>query len=733
MQRETTQLHVKGMYCSACVRRIEKSVENIEGVNDISINLALETGNVTYNKQRTSIAEIIDQIKQIGFEANVKRRNNKNQTSELKALQWKFICSAILTFPLAWAMLAHFEWISSLFIPPLFKNPFFQLIITFPIQFIIGFPFYERAWKAMKQKSANMDVLVVLSTSAAFFYSHYVTFKPPNDFFATESPVLFYETSAFIITFILLGRLLEEKTKSRTKEALEKLYQIQVKSATVMKEGQEVVKDIEHVRPQDIIIVKPGEKLPIDGKVTEGYSMVDESLLTGESIPVEKHIGSDVYAGTINQNGLIKIIVTKKESETALANIIHIVEDAQHSKAPIQHIADKIVNVFVPIIIIIALGTFIIWYFLLEPGVFDSALSKVIAVLIIACPCALGLATPTSIMVGSGRAAQRGILFKEGKYLELLQKSDYVLIDKTGTITTGLPEVTDIYVPYMDSQIFLQMIAAVEKASDHPIAKAIVEKSAIEGTRSSKTKYVQNIPGYGIQAEIDHHEVIIANSTYFLKHSFSVPNHALHQEQKLRKAGKSVMMVCMDRQFSGLVAVVDEIKSSAITAIIKLKEMGFKPILITGDHKKAGQAVARKIGVQQVYTECSPIDKAKLVEELQKRGHQPVMVGDGINDAPALATAEIGVAIGTGSDVAIESGNVTIIQGDLDHLVDAFRISHKTMINIKQNLAWAFLYNVIMIPFAVVGVLVPWLAGAAMAFSSISVVLNALRLKSVKI
>src|SRR5690625_1218907 len=733
---ETVHLDVEGMFCSACTARIEKVVSKIDGVSHVTVNLTTETGKVTFDKKRTSIDYILNKISHLGFKAKAKTDANRHQDQrkEISSLQWKFFSSVILTIPLAWAMLSHFDWATSIYIPAIFKNPFFQFLITVPIQFIIGFQFYERAWSAVKNGSTNMDVLVVLSTSAAFFYSHYVTFTTPNFLYTTESDTLFYETSAFIITFILLGRLLEQKSKSKTKEALEKLYQIQTKLATLYENGQEVRVDIEDLMPGNQIVVKPGEKVPIDGQVSEGYSMIDESLLTGESVPVEKVAGSQVFAGTINQNGLLMVQVTKTTADTTLSHIISIVEEAQASKAPIQHIADKITGDFVPIDIIIALITFVGWYFLLEPGSFNGALGKVIAVLIIACPCALGLATPTSIMVGSGRAAQSGILFKEGKFLELLGKSDCILLDKTGTVTKGFPQVTNIHVDdQFDFQYFIEMIGAVEQTSDHPIAQAIYNYAKNDRGNLPKAHAVENVPGYGIRAVVNGLNVVIASPFYYQNKGISLPVKAVRQETFFKNEGKTTMLVFIDQRYAGLIAVSDEIKPTSQQAISRLKKNGKRVILLTGDHERAGLATAKAAGITEVYTECTPEDKARIIAELEKDGKDTVMVGDGINDAPALATANVGVAIGTGSDVAIETGDVTIIKGDLNKLVDAINISQKTMTNIKQNFVWAFLYNMIMIPFAMFGILVPWLAGAAMAFSSISVVLNSLRLKKVKI
>lgn len=733
MRKETCTFDVKGMYCSNCATRIEKVLTKMAGIESVTINLATEQGKVTFDQSKTSMDHIIEKINKIGFEATQKTGDNDIKEADINELQWKFTFSVILTLPLAWAMLSHFQWASFIYIPPLFLIPLFQFIITIPIQFIIGFRFYERAYQALKSGQTNMDVLVVLSTSAAFFYSHYITFTMPHFLSPSFSTVLFYETSAFIITFILLGKLLEAKTKSKATEALKKLYKIQTKTASLIEKGNEKQVLVTSLLPGDRIMIKPGEKVPIDGQVIEGNSMVDEALLTGESIPIEKNIGASVYAGTINQNGLLYVVVTKKDSETTLSHIIKIVEEAQSSKAPIQHIADKITGVFVPIVIVIAIVTFCASYFLFEQGIVSSAVGKLIAVLIIACPCALGLATPTSIMVGSGRAAQSGILFKEGKILELLGKSDYVLLDKTGTITTGVPTVTNIYVEGFRYERLLELIGAVERNSDHPVAKAVVNKAKEKVRSFPVAKDVRNIPGHGIEAIVDRLNVTIANSSFYIKNNILLPAKAKQLEKAFKKGGKTVMIIFIDHRFAGVVALSDEIKSTSIQTVSRLKKMGLNVVLLTGDHRQSGVAVAHKVGIEEVYTECTPTDKAIVVKEIQKSGKRVVMVGDGINDAPALALADIGIAIGTGSDVAIESGDITIMQDDLNRLVDAIFISKKTMINIKQNFAWAFVYNIVMIPFAMFGILVPWLAGAAMAFSSISVVLNSLRLKRINV
>lgn len=734
---ETSYIDIKGIHCAACTTRIEKAVSKIDGVTNISVNLTTEKGLVSFNKNRTSITDIINKINNIGFEAE-KVSNNQIQSpeeklKEIQILQWEFILSALLTVPLAWSMFAHFNWSSSLYIPTLFTNPFFQLAITIPIQFFIGYQFYDRAWKALINGSANMDVLVVLSTSAAFFYSHYLTFSSLYSLNPSEPLVLYYETSAFIITFVLLGKVLEAKTKSKTTEAIQKLYQLQTKTATLYMNGKESKSPVDRIVPGDVIILKPGEKVPIDGQVIIGNSMITESLLTGESIPIEKNSGDPVYAGTVNQNGVLQIKVTKRDSETTLSQIIRIVEEAQASKAPIQQQADKMIGVFVPLVIMIALVTFGAWYTLLQPGDFNAALEKVIAVLIIACPCALGLATPTSVMVGSGRAAQLGILFKEGKFLELLGRCKTVIFDKTGTLTKGSPQVTDIFAHQMSTSIFLEIIGAVEMDSTHPVAKAIVEEAKTKIRSLPKASQVFSIPGYGVKASVNGKKVVIANPSYFIKNNHFLPLKAKQLVTDLENEGKTVMIAFIDARYAGVIAVADELKTSSITAVSRLKQMGLDVVMLTGDNENAGMAIARKVGIHKLQTEVTPQDKAEFITSLQQESNKVIMVGDGINDAPALAIATVGVAMGSGSDIAIESGDVTIIKDNIDRLADAIIISKKTMTNIKQNLLWAFLYNIIMIPFAMLGFLAPWLAGAAMAFSSVSVVLNSLRLKRAKI
>lgn len=726
---ETMQIDIKGMHCSACSTRIEKVISKMDGVLKINVNLATEKGRVMFDPNLTSKLQILNRIKKIGYEAIVSRNtqySTEAKRKEMISLTWKFLISALLSLPLIWTMLSHLNF-TLLPVPNIFLNPWFQLALATPVQFIIAFPFYEGAWSAIKNRSANMDVLVVLSTTAAYFYSHYLTF------ISTDPVELHYETSVLIITFVLLGKLMEARTKRKTMDAIKKLNQLQVKSAIKYIDGIESETYIHQIIPGDILLIKPGERIPIDGQVIEGYSTVNEAMLTGESIPVEKNIGNTVYSGTMNENGVLKIKATKKENETFLSKIIGIVEEAQISKPPIQHIADKFTAIFVPIVLVIATATFALWYFYLNPGQVGEAIEKTIAVLIISCPCALGLATPTSIMVGSGKAAQLGILFKEGKMIELLSKNNMVVLDKTGTITKGKPVVTDLLVNNIDEKLFLQLIGAIEKNSNHPIAQAIIKEVEKRVEVIPSLSNVMTIPGHGMKAEVDGKQVVIANPSYFKKQNLAPLKDFEAKLSELEQQGKTVMIVSVNQKIHGMIAVADEIKDTSEKAIDRLKKMGLTIMMLSGDNKTSAKLIANKTGIKHVHSEVTPQMKADMIKNLQRKGKKVIMVGDGINDAPALTVAHIGMAMGNGSDIAVDSGDVTLLNGDLNRIADSIMISKKTMANVKQNFMWAFMYNVISIPLAITGILPPWFASATMAFSSVSVVLNSLRLRNIRL
>ncbi|MCM2996981.1 cadmium-translocating P-type ATPase [Paenibacillus cellulositrophicus] len=733
--KEVVDFNLEGMTCAACANRIEKGLSKLPGVTNASVNFAMETARVEYSPADISISDMQNKVKQLGYKAVTKQENKKtvdHRKQEIKHQKRLLLLSAILSLPLLWSMVAHFSFTSWIYLPEILMNPWFQLILATPVQFYVGKQFYVGAYKALRNGSANMDVLVSLGTSAAYFYSLYLTM----DWFtaganAHHGPSLYYETSAILITLVIMGKLFESLAKGRTSEAIKSLMGLQAKTALVVRDGQEMTIPVDEVSVGDVVLVRPGDKVPVDGVVLEGTSSVDESMLTGESLPVEKNAGDAVIGATINKNGMLRIKATKVGKETALAQIIKVVEEAQGSKAPIQRVADVISGIFVPIVVGIAVVAFLVWYFLVTPGEFAEALEKAIAILVIACPCALGLATPTSIMAGSGRAAELGILFKGGEHLEQTHKIDAIILDKTGTVTKGKPELTDVLTE-LDEEDFLRFVGAAEKNSEHPLAEAIVTGIQERNISLPGTEAFEAIPGYGIQAVVEGKELLIGTRRLMEKYGVDAM-HAYETMSRLEETGKTAMLVAIDKQYAGMVAVADTIKETSKEAVQRLKGMGIQVIMITGDNERTAKAIAAQVGIDHVRAEVLPEGKAEEVKALQAQGKTVAMVGDGINDAPALATADIGMAIGTGTDVAMEAADVTLMCGDLTSIPDAIYMSRKTMSNIRQNLFWALGYNTLGIPIAAIGLLAPWVAGAAMALSSVSVVLNALRLQRVKV
>ena len=731
---EKLEFDITGMTCAACSTRIEKGLNKLDGVVKANVNLALEKATVEYNGSTLTPSDLIKKVEKLGYGAHIKedvKETSDHRQLEIKKQSGKFIFSAILSLPLLWAMVGHFSFTAFIWVPEAFMNPWVQLALATPVQFIIGSQFYVGAYKALKNKSANMDVLVALGTSAAYFYSLYLSILSLS--VGIHSLELYYETSAVLITLIILGKLFEAKAKGRSSEAIKKLMGLQAKTAIVERDEQELEIPLEEVVVGDILYIKPGEKIPVDGKIIEGNSAIDESMLTGESVPVDKTIGDDVIGATLNKNGFLKVEAKKVGRDTALAQIIKVVEEAQGSKAPIQRLADKISGVFVPIVVGIAVLTFIIWYVWVAPGDFAEALEKMIAVLVIACPCALGLATPTSIMAGSGRAAEYGILFKGGEHLEMTHRITTVVLDKTGTVTNGTPVLTDVSTNHFFSEEeLLALVGSAEKQSEHPLAQAIVQGVRDRGIVLKDVTGFEAIPGFGIKAIIEGRELLVGTRKLMNKYNVDA-DVAFEKMDELERAGKTAMLAAIDGQYAGTVAVADTIKDTSKSAINRLKTMGLDVIMITGDNHQTAQAIAKQAGIDHVIAEVLPEGKADEIKKLQVQGKKVAMVGDGINDAPALAVADIGMAIGTGTDVAMEAADITLIRGDLNSIADAIFMSKKTIINIKQNLFWALAYNSLGIPFAALGFLAPWLAGAAMAFSSVSVVLNALRLQKVKL
>jgi len=723
---EKAEFDIFGMTCAACSSRVEKVLNKQEGVNLATVNLATESATIEYNPGLTDEQTLVGKIQNLGYDAKPKAEAEEKQTHKEKELyrqQIKLIVSVILSIPLLVTMLDH---LLGMDLPEIFMNPWFQFALATPVQFIVGWQFYVGAYKNLKNGAANMDVLVALGTSAAYFYSLYEAFKTIGN--PGYIPHLYFETSAILITLILFGKYLETRAKSQTTNALSELLSLQAKEARVIRNNQEVMIPVEKVVAGDRLIVKPGEKIPVDGIVAKGRTSVDESMLTGESIPIEKDIGEELIGSTINKNGSIEMEATKVGKDTALASIIKVVEEAQGSKAPIQRLADIISGYFVPIVVVIAIVTFIIWMTLVQPGQLELALVAAIAVLVIACPCALGLATPTSIMVGTGRAAESGILFKGGEHLERTHEINAVVLDKTGTITKGKPEVTD----FSGDEETLQLLASAEKGSEHPLAEAIVAYATEKAIEFVDVDEFNAIPGHGIEAAIAGKHILVGNRKLMNDHEIDIDDYE-KQLVEYEKNGKTAMLIAIDGKYRGTVAVADTIKETAPEAIQQLREMGIEVIMLTGDNERTAQAIAEQVGIDQVIAQVLPEEKAEKVKELQSQGKKVAMVGDGVNDAPALVTADIGIAIGTGTEVAIEAADVTILGGELLLIPKAIRISHATIRNIRQNLFWAFGYNTAGIPIAAFGLLAPWIAGAAMALSSVSVVTNSLRLKRVKL
>ena len=729
---EEANLNINGMTCAACSARIEKVLSRMPGIQSATVNLALETAHVIYDPAVLDLNDVLQKIKKIGYEAAPRKEEAAghvdHRQKDIQEKTRKLIISAILSLPLLWTMFAHFSFTSWMYVPEIFMNPYFQWALATPVQFWIGATFYKGAYSALRNGSANMDVLVVLGTSAAYFYSVYLVLIGT----AMEHG-MYFETSAVLITLILLGKLFEARAKGRSSDAIKNLMNLQPQVATLERDGETVEIPIHEVVHGDILVIRPGSSIPVDGVVLSGTSAVDESMLTGESLPVDKEDGDEVFAATVNSNGSLRIKASNVGKDTMLSNIIRVVEEAQGSKAPIQRLADQISGVFVPVVVGIAIITFLVWYFVVTPGNFESSLTSMIAVLVIACPCALGLATPTSIMAGSGRAAEEGVLFKTAEAMEQTRSIDTIVFDKTGTITKGLPELTDFHVHSEDKRTsLLGLAAAAESDSEHPVAKAITSYGLMEFSTLPAVEEFEAIPGYGIRTVIDGQNVLMGTRNLLSRYDVEFDS-TIASVEDMEGDGKTVMFMAVDGIHEAIIAVADTIKDTSKQAIAELRAMNLDVIMLTGDQQMTAQAIADIAGIDHVIAGVLPDRKAEAIRSLQAEGKRVAMVGDGINDAPALAVADIGMAMGTGTAVAMEAADVTLMHGDLLRVVDTVKMSELTVRNIKQNLFWALAYNSIGIPIAAAGLLAPWLAGAAMAFSSVSVVLNALRLQRVKL
>ena len=742
---------IGGMTCASCVKAVERAVKKLDGVESVQVNLATEKATISYEVGKVKMYEIKNAIEKAGFKVlEIEKKQSVDEDKlrkekEMKTLLTKFIVSAIFAIPLFYIAMGHMipKPIGPLPLPKIINpdiNPLnfalTQLFLTIPIV-IAGNKFFSKGVKSMIAKAPTMDSLITIGSSAALIYSLYSLYLiTQGDTMAVHH--MYFESAGVIITLVLLGKYFESRAKGKTGEAIKKLMGLSPKTAIIVKDDKEIEIPIEEVEVGDIIIVKPGSKIPVDGTVIEGHTSVDESMLTGESIPVEKNIGSSVVGASINKNGTIKFKAEKVGSDTAISQIIKLVEDAQGSKAPIAKLADIIAGYFVPVVVVIAIVAGLAWFISGKDVVFS--LTVFIAVLVIACPCALGLATPTAIMVGTGKGAENGVLIKGGEALEITHKIDTIVFDKTGTITEGKPVVTDIITANnITEDELLKIAASAEKSSEHPLGEAIVRKCEEKNLGFYKVDKFMAIPGYGIEVIIENKDVLLGNIKLMKDKSIDIENLDIESD-KLACEGKTPMYIAINNKIAGIIAVADILKENSAKAIKKLHEMGIEVAMITGDNKKTAQAIASQVGIDRVLAEVLPQDKSSEVKKLQEEGKFVAMVGDGINDAPALAQADIGIAIGSGTDVAMESADIVLMRSDLLDVPIAIRLSKSTMTNIKENLFWAFGYNVIGIPIAA-GVLYlfggpllnPVIAALAMAFSSTSVLLNALRLKRFKV
>ncbi|MBD1821543.1 copper-translocating P-type ATPase [Cyanobacteria bacterium FACHB-DQ100] len=744
---ETTTLKLHGMSCAACARNIEGAIRSLEGVKECNVNFGAEQATIAFDSHKTTVADIQQAVDAAGYSAqpmqedvlagedDIERQERQTQHHKLQRKVWT---AGTIAAVLVIGSLPMMTGLSIPLIPMWLHHPLLQLVLTTPVLFWCGASFFINAWKALKRHTATMDTLVAIGTGAAYLYSLFPTFLP--QWFTAQglNPDVYFEATTVIIALLLLGRLLENQARGQTSEAIRKLIGLQARTARVIRQGREIDLPIAEVVVGDVILVRPGEKIPVDGEILEGRSAIDEAMVTGESLPVTKQVGDEVIGATLNKTGSFKFRATRVGKDTVLAQIVKLVQQAQGSKAPIQRLADQVTGWFVPAVIAIAIATFILWYNVM--GNVTMALITTVGVLIIACPCALGLATPTSIMVGTGKGAENGILIKGAESLELAHKLQTIVLDKTGTITQGKPTVTD-YVTVQGTADhnelnLLRLAASIERNSEHPLAEAVVHYAQAQGVELTNSQEFEAIAGSGVQGYVS--DQLVQIGTHRWLSELNIDTRTLKQQwDQLESLGKTVIWIAVNGKASAIMAIADAVKPSSVAAVRALQKLGLEVVMLTGDNRRTADVIAREVNIKRVFAEVRPEQKAAIVEALQREGKIVAMVGDGINDAPALAQADVGMAIGTGTDVAIAASDITLISGDLQGIVTAIQLSHATIRNIRQNLFFAFIYNVAGIPIAA-GILYPifgWLlspivAGAAMAFSSVSVVTNALRLRN---
>jgi len=741
---EKITLPIEGMTCASCVARVERSISKIEGISDVVVNLATEKATFRINKSVVKLDSIKKAVKEVGYKIEIPNINILNQTTNNQddsknkinfesKLKNDFLLALIFTIPVFILSMSQM-WLDIKLIIPLSNTQLnvLLLILTIPVVFVSGNRFYRIFWHNLKHFTADMNSLVAVGTGAAFLFSFFVTLFPKLIVRENEIPDVYYDTTAVIITLILLGRWLEARAKTRTVSSIKKLLALKPKTAIIKTDDGDQVVNITDLEINDIVIVKPGQSIPADGEVVVGISAVDESMITGESFPVEKKLGDKVVGGTINTTGSFEFRVTAIGNESVIGKIITLVEEAQGSKAPIQNFADRVASIFVPIIIVVSIITFIVWFIVGGEDSINIALINFIAVLIIACPCAMGLATPTALIVGIGKGAENGILIKNGEDLEMAHKLKLIIFDKTGTITEGKPVINNIVTNGYDNDELLQILASLENRSEHPLANAIVGYAESKNIALIEPQDFKSITGAGLSGIIKNKSVLVGNKNYLQSNNIAV-NQFESEINRLSSEANTILYVGIEGKFAGIISLSDPIKKSTAEALYKIKALNIKTVMITGDNYDSAKAVAQKLGIDKFESDVLPVDKSKLTMKYQNNNNFVGMVGDGINDAPALAIADVGFAMGNGTDIAIESGDIVLLKDNLNGVAKAIKLSKFTIRTVKQNLFWAFFYNSFGIPLAAFGLLDPMFAAIAMSLSSVSVLANSLRLKRIKL